>query len=428
MLEGKMREKGLKDGERDFLLQELAKKETEFIRFRRLRLTQNEFESIKIVGRGAFGEVRLVKMKGTGELFAMKKLKKSDILKKEQVTHVRAERDIMARTDDFNKNPWVVKLYFAFQDDDYLYLIMQYVPGGDLMNLLIKFDTFTEDMARYYIAQTVLAIESIHKMDYIHRDIKPDNLLIDANGRIKLSDFGLCTGLETTKFAMLYKTLSGQPTQLRREDMIKSVSRDERSASWKAKCRVMAYSTVGTPDYISPEVFMQKGYAQECDWWSVGCILYEMLVGYPPFCSETPAETYRKVMNWRDALVFPSDVQISPEARDLIRRLLCQVNDRATTDEIKRHPFFKGLDWNTIQETKAPYIPRIDSPTDTRNFDEFDDDEEANDPLHEAPKRKRVWRPFDSNNIHFIGYTYKSFEAVRPALFNVLHAWSSFQT
>jgi protein-serine/threonine kinase len=193
----------------------------------------------------------------------------------------------------------------------------------------------------------------------------------------------------------------------------------------------MAYSTVGTPDYISPEVFMQKGYAQECDWWSVGCILYEMLVGYPPFCSETPAETYRKVMNWREALVFPSDVQISPEAKDLIRRLLCSVNDRATAEDIKRHPFFKGINWNTIQDAKAPYIPRIDSPTDTRNFDEFDDDEESgNDGAGkgDAPKRKRVWRPFDSNNIHFIGYTYKSFEAVRPALFNVLHAWSSFQT
>jgi len=167
-----MKEKNLPPSEQQALLEELARKETEFIRFRRLRLTKNEFESIKIVGRGAFGEVRLVSLKSTGELFAMKRLRKSDILRKEQVTHVRSEREIMANTaraSAYNNNPWLVKLYFAFQDDDYLYLIMQYVPGGDLMNLLIKWDTFTEEQTRFYLAEIVLAVESIHKLNYIHR-------------------------------------------------------------------------------------------------------------------------------------------------------------------------------------------------------------------------------------------------------------------
>lgn len=133
-------------------------------------------------------------MRNTGELFAMKTLQKNEILKKDQVTHVRAERDIMAYADLYHHNPWVVKLYFSFQDDENLYLIMEYVPGGDMMGLLIKMDTFPEDMARYYIAETIIGIDSIHKLNYIHRDIKPDNLLLDKFGHLKLSDFGLCTG------------------------------------------------------------------------------------------------------------------------------------------------------------------------------------------------------------------------------------------
>lgn len=424
MLERRMDEKKLGAPERDLLMTELGRKETQFMRFRRLRLTQNEFESVKIVGRGAFGEVRLVRMKGTGELFAMKRLKKTDILKKEQVTHVRAERDIMARStmSDLNRNPWLVKLYFSFQDNEYLYLIMEYVPGGDLMNLLIKYDTFSEDWARFFIAETVLAVESIHRLDYIHRDIKPDNILLDSRGHIKLSDFGLCTGLETSKFASLYRTLSGQPTQLRAEDIALAQSRDERLASWKAKCRVMAFSTVGTPDYISPEVFMQKGYAQECDWWSVGCIMYEMLVGYPPFCSETPAETYRKVMNWRETLQFPSDVIISADAKDLIRRLLCGVPDRLSAEDIKKHPFFKGVDWERLHESRAPFVPRIDNPTDTRNFDHFDEE----DAMHTSSgsSNRKAFRPLDTINLPFVGYTFKSFDAVRPTLTSVLNHWS----
>lgn len=173
MLQQRMNEKNIPESEQNTMLTELAKKETEFIRFRRLRLTQNEFESVAIVGRGAFGEVRLVKMKGSGDYMAMKKLKKSEILKKEQVYHVRAERDIMARgrSDEMNNNPWAVKLYFAFQDEENLYLIMEYVPGGDLLHLLVEWDTFTEDQARFYIAETLLAIESIHQQDYIHRQV-----------------------------------------------------------------------------------------------------------------------------------------------------------------------------------------------------------------------------------------------------------------
>lgn len=219
----------------------------------------------------------------------------------------------------YQNNRWVVNLYFSFQDATYLYLIMEYVPGGDMMTMLIKEDTFPEDWTQFYIAETMLAINSIHQLNYIHRDIKPDNLLIDRDGHIKLSDFGLCTGLQTNRLKSLYAKLQNQSKELQQADK-EQKSRKERLEEWKKKRKVFAYSTVGTPDYIAPEVFMQRGYGKECDWWSVGVIMFEMLVGYPPFCSETPTETYRKIMNFKETLQFPDDAVVSDEARDLIER------------------------------------------------------------------------------------------------------------
>nr|CAH7723051.1 unnamed protein product [Callosobruchus chinensis] len=252
-----------------------AQKETEFLRLKRSRLGVEDFEPLKVIGRGAFGEVRLVQKKDTGHVYAMKILRKADMLEKEQVAHVRAERDILVEAD----HQWVVKMYYSFQDPINLYLIMEFLPGGDMMTLLMKKDTLSEECTQFYITETALAIDSIHKLGFIHRDIKPDNLLLDAKGHLKLSDFGLC---------------------------------------WKKNRRQLAYSTVGTPDYIAPEVFLQTGYGPACDWWSLGVIMYEMLIGYPPFCSENPQDTYRKVMNWRETLVFPAEVPISEEAKDTI--------------------------------------------------------------------------------------------------------------
>jgi len=186
-LEKSMLEQNYKDKKKDKMRKAAQKKETEYIRLRRIRLTTKVFQSLTIIGRGAFGEVRLVTMRGTKDLYAMKKLKKSEMIKKDQIFHVRAERDALALTNA--SNPWIVKLYYSFQDQNYLYLIMEYVPGGDMMTWLIKLDIFSEEQTRFYIAQTILAIDSIHTMGYIHRDIKPDNLLLDSRGHVKLSDF-----------------------------------------------------------------------------------------------------------------------------------------------------------------------------------------------------------------------------------------------
>lgn len=179
----------------------LSQKESNYIRLKRAKMDKSMFTKIKPIGVGAFGEVTLVKKIDTSHLYAMKTLRKADVLKRNQVAHVKAERDILAEAD----NEWVVKLYYSFQDKDNLYFVMDYIPGGDLMSLLIKLGIFEEALARFYIAELTCAVESVHKMGFIHRDIKPDNILIDRDGHIKLTDFGLCTGFRWTHNSKYYQ-------------------------------------------------------------------------------------------------------------------------------------------------------------------------------------------------------------------------------
>ena len=345
-LEASMKEEGLTEAQKAEKRQQRALRETEFLRLKRSRLGVEDFEPLKVIGRGAFGEVRLVQKRDTGHVYAMKILRKADMLEKEQVAHVRAERDILVEAD----HQWVVKMYYSFQDVINLYLIMEFLPGGDMMTLLMKKDTLSEESTQFYIAETALAIDSIHKLGFIHRDIKPDNLLLDAKGHIKLSDFGLCTGLKKSHRTEFYRDLSqAKPSDFSSNPM----DSKRRAESWKKNRRQLAYSTVGTPDYIAPEVFGQSGYTSSCDWWSLGVIMYEMLIGYPPFCSETPQETYRKVINWRETLTFPPEIPISNEAKELIQSFCCEGDRRIGChdgiNEIKAHPFFRGVDWDHIR-------------------------------------------------------------------------------
>jgi len=286
---------------------------------------------------------------------------------------------------------------------------MEYVPGGDMMTWLIKLDTFPEKTAQHYIAETILAINSIHELGYLHRDVKPDNLLLDANGHIKLTDFGLSAGVNNSRLSNLYALLKDADKELKaKEKTSKSVI-----DSWKKKRKVMAYSTVGTPDYIAPEVFLQNGYGKEADWWSVGVILFEMLCGYPPFCADTPMETYRKIMNWKETLEFPEDIDLSPEATDLIKRLLTDADHRLGSGEkgvpqLMAHPFFKGVDWANLRKVPAPIKPIVNTPDDTRNFDEFEDSDEESEQCIQDRSFKRT---FEAQDLAFIGYTYASFGA-----------------
>ncbi|XP_050218226.1 uncharacterized protein LOC126668994 isoform X2 [Mercurialis annua] len=411
ILEKKLADAEVSAEEQNNLLKHLEKKETEYMRLQRHKMGADDFEPLTMIGKGAFGEVRVCREKSTSHVYAMKKLKKSEMLRRGQVEHVKAERNLLAEVD----SNCIVKLYCSFQDEEYLYLIMEYLPGGDMMTLLMRKDTLTEDEARFYVGETVLAIESIHKHNYIHRDIKPDNLLLDRNGHMKLSDFGLCKPLDCSilqeKDFSAGKNLSGALQSDGRPAAPKR-TQQEQLQHWQRNRRMLAYSTVGTPDYIAPEVLLKKGYGMECDWWSLGAIMYEMLVGYPPFYSDEPMSTCRKIVNWRTHLKFPEEAKLSPEAKDLISKLLCNVDQRLGTKgayEIKSHPWFKGIEWDKLYQIKAAFIPEVNDELDTQNFEKF---EEADSQMQTSAKAGPWRKMLSSKDINFVGYTYKNFEIV----------------
>jgi len=411
-LEESLSDKGLEDSVIAEKRNQHAAKETEFLRLKRSRLGVDDFAPIKVIGKGAFGEVRLVQKVDTGHVYAMKILRKCDMVEKEQVAHVRAERDILVEAD----HQWVVKMFYSFQDPANLYLIMEFLPGGDMMTLLMKKDTLSEEVSQFYIAETALALESIHSLGFIHRDIKPDNILLDARGHVKLSDFGLCTGMKKSHRTDYYRDLS----QVKHSDLTNNsnpMDSKRKLESWKRNRRALAYSTVGTPDYIAPEVFLQTGYDKSVDMWSLGVIMFEMLIGYPPFCSETPQETYRKVMNWKTTLEFPPFPPISEKAIQTIRRFCSEREERVgSVSDLKGLDWFQGVDWSHIRERPAATPVQVKSIDDTSNFDDFP--EVA---LQIAAPESESGQPY--KDWVFINYTFKRFEGLAqpPTAMELFH-------
>ena len=352
------------------LLTEIQKKEKNRLQKIREKLTIYDYESLHIIGRGAFGEVHVCRNKKTNEIVAIKKIKKSVLLQKNQIKHTRDEQDFLSKI----KSNWIVELKCSFQEGDFLFLVMEFLPGGDLMNLLILKETLNEEEAKFYLCEMILAIEAIHNLDCIHRDIKPDNILIGKDGHIKLSDFGLA------KIA----------DNIFKEDIF----------NYKGNKHIRNYSCVGTAYYVAPEVLQKSGYGKEIDWWSLGVIFYEMLIGYAPFCSKHTNEVCFKVLHYQNYLQFPEQVKISNLAKDLIYKLLTDPDMRLGkngSEEIKAHPFFKGINWKKIREMKPPFIPNLKSDSDVKYFEKFEEIQPFY-PDNSIKKRK---------DAEFIGYTYK---------------------
>uniref|UniRef100_A0A672HRB9 non-specific serine/threonine protein kinase n=1 Tax=Salarias fasciatus TaxID=181472 RepID=A0A672HRB9_SALFA len=280
----------------------------------------------------------------------------------------------------FANSPWVVQLCCAFQDEHYLYMVMEYMPGGDLVNLTSTYDV-PEKWAKFYTAEVVMALDAIHSMGFIHRDVKPDNMLLDRHGHLKLADFGTCMKMDSTGM-------------------------------------VHCDTAVGTPDYISPEVLKSQGgdgfYGRECDWWSVGVFIFEMLVGDTPFYADSLVGTYSKIMDHKNSLNFPDDVEISKDAKNIICAFLTDREvrlGRNGVEEIKRHPFFKNDLWtfDTIRDAVAPVVPELSSDIDTSNFDEIEDDK-GDVETFPTPKA------FVGNQLPFVGFTYFKEDQPSPHL------------
>ena len=398
-----MAELNIPEDQASKIKQEILHKEGENLRKKRQKISIFDFVPIKIIGKGAFGEVRICKYIPTGDIVAIKKMKKEEMHKKNQVLHVRAERDVLSEA----KNQWIVELKFSFQDQKFLYLGMEYLPGGDLMTLLMARDILPEEDAKFYAVEMVLAIESVHEMGCIHRDLKPDNVLIGKDGHIKLSDFGLSKKLDAfldknNKFISNQnnKNFNNNNTNLSYAEQFRIFK------SMKSKKRrEKAFSTVGTPDYIAPEVFRQNGYGQEIDWWSLGVIMFEMMIGYPPFYSDSSTETCKKILNWESNLEIRSEANISKEAVDILKKL---INDpekrlgRNGAEEVKQHPFFKNVDWKHVKETMMPpFIPQLNSIFDTKYFDEYEETEPFY-PINNKEKNNK----YQKKDMCFVDFTY----------------------
>ncbi|XP_059405352.1 citron rho-interacting kinase isoform X5 [Carassius carassius] len=298
---------------------------------------KKDFEVRGIVGRGHFSEVQVVKEKATGDVYAMKIMDKTSLRSQDNTAFFEEERSILA----LNSSPWIPQLQHAFQDQDHVYLVMEFLPGGDLMALMNRYeDQLDESMAQFYLAELVQAIHSLHQMGYVHRDIKPENVLIDRTGHIKLADFGSAARLTSNRTV----TCSNLP--------------------------------VGTQDFLAPEILSTLNggpacsYGPQSDWWSLGVIAYEMIYMKSPFADGTSTKTINNIMNFQRFLKFPEEPKASAQCVDLLLSLLCGWQERLGYEGLRSHPFFSSIDWTNLRHALPPFVPSLHSEDDTSNFEE----------------------------------------------------------
>ena len=291
----------------------------------------DDFELLKLLGKGAFGKVFLGQKKDDKKFYAIKVLRKTRIIELNQLEHTKAEKMILGHVN----HPFLVGLIYAFQTPEKLYFVMEFMKGGELYQHLMKLDRFSEDQAKFYAACIAMALGHLHNNDYIYRDLKLENILLDEQGYAKLTDFGLA----------------------------KFVKSDEKALTF-----------CGTPEYLSPELLLGQGHNRPADWWSLGVLIYEMIYGVPPFYSSNVQNMYKKIV--REPVIFKSDLHVSDLCKDLINNLLhkdqkTRLGSQADSLEVLSHPWFANLDWSKLVERKleAPFKPKTDGDNWMKNFD-----------------------------------------------------------
>ncbi|KAF5199833.1 kinase [Thalictrum thalictroides] len=324
------------------------------------RTSIDDFDIIKPISRGAFGKVFLARKRTTRDLFAIKVLKKLDMIRKNDIERILAERNILITV----RNPFVVKFFYSFTCRDNLYLVMEYLNGGDLYSLLRNIGCLEEEVARTYIAELVLALEYLHSLGIVHRDLKPDNILIAHDGHIKLTDFGL------SKIGLINSTVNLSGSEAKSTSLAEP---DDMHLSFEQTQQIERSQqlAVGTPDYLAPEILLGTEHGFAADWWSVGIILFELITGIPPFSAECPEMIFDNILNKK--MPWPSvPNDMSYEAQDLVNRFLIldpgQRLGANGAQEVKMHDFFKGVNWDTLALQKAAFIPSPENADDTSYF------------------------------------------------------------
>ncbi|CAN9157800.1 unnamed protein product [Alternaria alternata] len=387
------------------------------LRKRRTRLRQGDFQILTQVGQGGYGQVYLAQKKDSREVCALKVMSKKLLFKLDEVRHVLTERDILTTA----KSEWLVRLLYAFQDDKSIYLAMEYVPGGDFRTLLNNTGVLHNRHARFYIAEMFSCIDSLHQLGYIHRDLKPENFLIDSTGHVKLTDFGLAAGiLAPSKIESMRIKLEsvsdvvspfGRPIEDR-----SAAQRRENYRSLRERDVNYAKSIVGSPDYMAPEVLKGDEYDFTVDYWSLGCMLFEALAGYPPFAGATVDETWQNLKQWKKVLRKPvyedPSYFLSKRTWDLIVRLVASKSTRfRNISEIHAHQYFAEVDWTRLREQKAPFVPELDSETDAGYFDDFGNEADMAK-YKEVHEKQAALEAMQDRNVQmgkglFVGFTFR---------------------
>ncbi|XP_060583592.1 cAMP-dependent protein kinase catalytic subunit PRKX-like isoform X1 [Ruditapes philippinarum] len=334
----------------------------------------SDYEILSTIGTGTFGRVVLARNRETRNYFALKVMAITDVIRLRQVEHVTNEKEILSSIT----HPFIVNMFWANHDDTFLYMLMEYVPGGEVFSYLRNYGRFSNTMANFYASEIVSALEYLHSRSIVYRDLKPENLLLDRDGHLKITDFGFAKKLLDRTW-----TLCGTPEYLAPE-IIQSKGYNKAVDWWALgillfEMIVGTWTLCGTPEYLAPEIIQSKGHSKAVDWWSLGILIFEMIVGFPPFFDDQPFGIYEKILSGK--IDWPR--HLDPVVKDLIKKLL--VPDRTKrlgnmkngAEDVKKHKWFKSIEWEDVLARKLtpPIIPKVAHEGDTKNFDTYPEDE-----------------------------------------------------